>query len=91
MLKINLLPVRQLKKRANAKKQLLGMLLLFILVIAVSGVTGALQAQKISNLGADIKALQKEKRLLYSNVAKNCQIEKRSRRVFQKNRNNQKA
>ena len=61
MLKINLLPVRQLKKRANAKKQLLGMLLLLLLVITVLGVTGALQAQKISSLGVDIKALQKVK------------------------------
>lgn len=61
MLKINLLPVRQLKKRANAKNQLLGMLLLFMLVITVLGITGVLQAQKISNLGVDIKTLQKEK------------------------------
>ena len=61
MLKINLLPVRQLKKQAQARKQLLGILLLFILVLAVLGVTGALQAQKISNLETNIAALQKEK------------------------------
>ena len=61
MLKINLLPVRQLKKRAKAKKQLLGMFLLFLLVLALSVITGALQAQKISGLGSDIAALQNEK------------------------------
>ncbi len=61
MLKINLLPVRQLKKQAKAKKQLLGILLLFILVLAVLGVTGVLQAQKISDLETNIAALQKEK------------------------------
>jgi type IV pilus assembly protein PilN len=61
MLKINLLPVRQLKKRAKARKQLLGMLFLFILVLAVVGVAGALQAQKIANGEAEITALQKEK------------------------------
>ena len=61
MLKINLLPVRQLKKRAKARKQLLGMLLLFVLVLAISGIAGALQAQKISSLEKDIAALQKEK------------------------------
>lgn len=61
MLKINLLPVRQLKKRAKAKKQLLGMFLLFILVLALSVITGVLQAQKISGLGSDIAVLQKEK------------------------------
>jgi len=61
MLKINLLPVRQLKKRAKAKKELLGMCLLFVLVLTLSGVTGVLQAQKISNLKGDITVLQKEK------------------------------
>lgn len=57
MLKINLLPVRQLKKRAKAKQQLLGMVLLFIFVLALLTTAGALQAQKIKNLEADISAL----------------------------------
>ncbi len=61
MLKINLLPVRQLKKRAKAKKELLGMCLLFVLVLTLSGIIGVLQAQKISNLKGDIAVLQKEK------------------------------
>lgn len=61
MLKINLLPVRQLKKRAKAKKQLFGMSGLFILVLAVLMIVGVLQAQKISNLQTDITALQREK------------------------------
>jgi len=61
MLKINLLPVRQLKKRAKARNQLFGMVFLFVLVLAVLGVTGVLQAQKISNLQSDIKVLGKEK------------------------------
>jgi len=61
MLKINLLPVRQLKKRAKAKKQLFGMFLLFVLVLALLAATGVLQAQKISGLQTDITVLQKEK------------------------------
>lgn len=61
MLKINLLPVRQLKKRAKARKQLSGMLLLFLLVLAAVGITGVLQAQKISSYETDIASLQKEK------------------------------
>ena len=84
MLKINLLPVRQLKKRANAKKQLLGMLLLFILVIAVSGVTGVLQAQKISSLGADIKALQKEKDSYTPTLQKIAKLKKDREEYFRK-------
>jgi type IV pilus assembly protein PilN len=84
MLKINLLPVRQLKKRANAKNQLLGMLLLFILVITVIGVTGALQAQKISNLGADIKALQKEKDSYTPTLQKIAKLKKDREEYFRK-------
>jgi type IV pilus assembly protein PilN len=61
MLKINLLPVRQLKKRAKARKQLFGMFLLFMLVLAMLVITGAIQAQKVSGLESDITALQKEK------------------------------
>lgn len=61
MLKINLLPVRQLKKRAKARKQLFGMFLLLFLVLAILGITGALQAKKISNLGTEIASLQKQK------------------------------
>jgi len=61
MLKINLLPVRQLKKRAKAKKQLLGMLVLFVIVIACLAVTEVLQTQKIQGLETDISALNKKK------------------------------
>ena len=61
MLKINLLPVRQLKKRAKARKQLFGMFLLLLLVLGILGITGALQAKKIANFEADIASLQKQK------------------------------
>jgi type IV pilus assembly protein PilN len=61
MLKINLLPVRQLKKRAKARKQLFGMFLLFLLILAGLGITGTLQAQKISHFQTDIATLQKER------------------------------
>ena len=84
MLKINLLPVRQLKKRANAKNQLLGMLLLFLLVITVLGVTGALQANKISNLGVDIKALQKEKDSYTPTLQKIARLKKDREEYFRK-------
>ena len=84
MLKINLLPVRQLKKRANAKNQLLGMLLLFLLVITVLGVTGALQANKISNLGVDIKALQKEKYSYTPALQKIARLKKDREEYFRK-------
>ena len=61
MLKINLLPVRQLKKRAKAKKQLLGMLVLFITVIACLAVVEVVQTQNIQDLETDISVLNKKK------------------------------
>jgi type IV pilus assembly protein PilN len=76
MLKINLLPVRQLKKRAKARKQILGMSLLFVMTLTVLGITGVLQAQKISGLQADITALQKEKDSYNSTLQKIAKLKK---------------
>lgn len=76
MLKINLLPVRQLKKRAKARKQLFGMFFLFIFVLAVLGITGVLQAQKISSIEADIAALTKEKNSYTPTLKKIDQLKK---------------
>lgn len=60
MLKINLLPIRQLKKRAKAKKQLFGMLLAFLLTLAAVALVGALQVKNISTLETSIANLKKE-------------------------------
>lgn len=61
MLKINLLPVRQLKKRAKAKKQIFGMLFLFFVVLALIASAGVWQIQNINQLNKKITALQKDK------------------------------
>lgn len=61
MLKINLLPIRQLKKRARAQRQFSGMICLLLLVFGVLAGTGYLQAQKISILNNEISALEKER------------------------------
>ena len=61
MLKINLLPVRQLKKRVQATQQLFGMVLLLLLVLAFLATIGIFQTQKINRLQADIAQLNKEK------------------------------
>lgn len=60
MLKINLLPIRQLKKRAKAKKQLFGMLLAFLLTLAAVALVGILQAKNISMLETSVASLKKE-------------------------------
>ncbi len=61
MLKINLLPVRQLKKRAKAKKQIFGMLFLFLIVLGLIAAAGVWQMQNIKNLNQTVAELQKEK------------------------------
>jgi type IV pilus assembly protein PilN len=61
MLKINLLPIRQLKKRSRAARQLLAMFLLFLVVLAVLAGVGMLQWNKIKGLEQEIAALESEK------------------------------
>jgi len=60
MLKINLLPIRQLKKRAKAKNQLFSILFLFLFVLALLALVGFLQAQNIDTLQKRLTSLNKE-------------------------------
>ena len=62
MLKINLLPVRQLKKRAKAKTQLFGMVFLLFLVLALLAGVGFLQAGNIKSLKSTVAQLTAEKK-----------------------------
>ncbi len=62
MLKINLLPIRQLKKRAKARNQIAGFFVIFLLVLALLGFVGLLQANSISGLNSNIAELEKEKK-----------------------------
>ncbi len=84
MLKINLLPIRQLKKQAKAKKQLLGILLLFILVIAISVLTGALQAKKVSGLEEEIAKLETIKKSYTPTLQKIAKLKKDSEELIRK-------
>jgi len=61
MLRINLLPVRQLKKRAKARKQISGMLFLFLLALGLIAAAGVWQTNNIKNLNKTIAELNKEK------------------------------
>jgi type IV pilus assembly protein PilN len=70
MLKINLLPIRQLKKRAKARQQLFGMFVLFLLVLALLAAAGFIQAQKVSNLESEITTLTNAKNSYASTLKK---------------------
>ncbi|WP_163337866.1 PilN domain-containing protein [Desulfopila sp. IMCC35008] len=62
MLQINLLPVRQLKKRAKARYQIFSVLLLFLAFLAILGFIGFFQTQKVAALNETIAAIEKEKK-----------------------------
>jgi len=62
MLRINLLPIRQLKKRTKARNQLLVFFLVFLVVLGLIGATGVLLAAKITELNEDIVAKTNEKK-----------------------------
>jgi type IV pilus assembly protein PilN len=61
MIRINLLPIRQLKKRARLKTELLGFSAVFALVLLVLVVVWFALAGKIANLKEELVALEKKK------------------------------
>lgn len=77
MLRINLLPVRQLKKIAKARNQLLVFFLVFCVVLALLGATGVLLAAKITELNEDIVAKTNEKKSFDKVVQEIAELEKR--------------
>lgn len=84
MLKINLLPVRQLKKRANAHRQLFGMLALFVLVLATLALVGILQLQKTKSLESNISTLNAKKASYTPTLNKITQLKKEREELARK-------
>lgn len=77
MLRINLLPIRQLKKRSKARNQLFVFFLIFCVVLALLGLTGVLLAAKITELNQDIVAKTNEKKSFDKVVQEIADLEKR--------------
>ena len=77
MLKINLLPIRQLKKRAKARNQIAAGIVIFISVLVLLGLVGMLQAGRISNLRDDIAAKTVEKKSFDKVVQELAELEKK--------------
>jgi len=61
MIRINLLPIRQLKKRQRLKNELLGFSTALVLVLLILVVGWFFLAGKIANLQDDLVALEKKK------------------------------
>ncbi|TKB12088.1 PilN domain-containing protein [Desulforhopalus sp. IMCC35007] len=76
MLKINLLPVRQLKRRAKARKQITTIFLFFLLLLAMLATVGFIQAQKISSLQDEVKQLNTEKNSYNKTLAEIAKLKK---------------
>lgn len=77
MLRINLLPIRQLQKIAKARNQLLLFFLVFFVVLALLGATAALLSAKITELNEDIVAKTNEKKSFDKVVQEIAELEKR--------------
>lgn len=60
MLRINLLPIRQLKKRAKARNQIVSVITLVIFLLLILGAVGFLQNSKIQSIETSIAKLEKE-------------------------------
>ncbi len=76
MLRINLLPIRQLKKRAKARNQIFSFITLFIFLLLILGAVGFLQTTKISTIESSIASLKKEKQKYAPILAEIKRLEK---------------
>ncbi len=61
MLRINLLPIRQLKKRAKARNQIVIVSTLLVFLLLILGAVAFVQSSKIQNIETSIAKLKKEK------------------------------
>ena len=77
MLKINLLPIRQLKKRAKARNQIIAAFFIFCSVLVLLALAGALQAGRISTLNEDIALKTKEKKSFDKVVKELAELEQK--------------
>ena len=60
MIRINLLPIRQLKKRAKARNQVFLAILVFVLFLAAMGGVAYVQILKVSSIQDNIASLNRE-------------------------------
>jgi type IV pilus assembly protein PilN len=72
MLRINLLPIRQLKKRAKARNQIFSFVAVLILLLLVLGAVGFLRNTRIEGIELKIAELNKEKQT-YDPILKEMQ------------------
>ncbi len=84
MLKINLLPVRQLKKRAKAKTQLFSFTVLLVCFLVILGLVAYNQTQRVTVLKDSLAKLQQEKKKYLPILKKIKEIEKDKKELERK-------
>lgn len=84
MLRINLLPIRQLKKRAKARNQILGTTMGVACIVLICGLLTFLQAGKISAIEASIEDLKREKKSFAPQLAQIAEIKKTKKELERK-------
>ncbi len=76
MIRINLLPVRQIKKRVAAGKQLASFASVFFILLAILGIIGFYQSSIVNGLNKDIFVLKAEKERLQKTLDLITKLEK---------------
>lgn len=76
MLRINLLPIRQLKKRAAARNQVVSFITLLTFLLVGLGAVGFLQAAKLKSIESETARLKKETEKYAPILAEMKQLEK---------------
>ncbi|MCF8057066.1 MAG: PilN domain-containing protein [Desulfocapsa sp.] len=76
MLRINLLPIRQLKKRAVARNQIVSFIILLIFLLVGLGAVGLLQAAKLKSIATSTAKLKQETQKYAPILAEMKQLEK---------------
>ena len=76
MLRINLLPIRQLKKRAKAKNQIIVVCAVFVCFVVILGLVSLFQIHKITSIESSIAGLNKEQKRLAPEIAANDKLKK---------------
>jgi len=69
MLRINLLPIRQLKKRAKAKNQIAVFCVVFLCFVGILSFVSLIQMHKIKSIESSIAELTKEQQRLAPEIA----------------------
>lgn len=86
MLRINLIPVRQLKKRAKARNQIFGCIFALGCLMLLCGLIGFIQNRKIAAVEDNIKELTREKDSYAPQLAKIAENTKIKEELERKNK-----